>query len=262
MYVRRHVIAFTALVLALGGSAWAVARPASSSGVRICVTRTGQLHAAGASGSCRRGERSFVADGRGVRGPRGLRGQTGPQGLAGGAGVAGPQGDKGDQGPKGEQGLQGEQGVQGPIGPSSYAEFYALMPPDNAATVAAGSAVQFPRNGPQQGGIVSGAGNSDTSFVLPNVGTYRVAFSVSVTEPGQLELTLDSGAGAVALPYTVYGRATGTSEISGEALVTTTVANSDLSVVNPTGNSPALTITPAAGGTHAVAASLVIEQLS
>lgn len=41
----------------------------------------------------------------------------------------------------------------------------------------------------------------------------------------------------------------------------TTVANSVLSVINPSGESTALTITPLAGGTHADAASLVIEQI-
>ncbi len=128
------------------------------------------------------------------------------------------------------------------------------MPPDNAATVAPGSPVEFPQDGPHDGAIVR---SGSSTFVLPDIGTYRVAFSVSVTEPGQLELTLDS----TALDYTVYGRATGTSQIAGEALVTTTAANSTLSVVNPSGNSPALTITPLAGGTQASAASLVIEQL-
>jgi len=120
--------------------------------------------------------------------------------------------------------------------------------------VAAGSAVQFPQDGPQSGTIVR-AGAS--TFTLANAGTYRVAFSVSVTEAGQLELTLNGAP----LAYTVYGRATGTSEISGEALVTAPAA-SLLSVVNPAGNSPALTITPLAGGTHPSAASLIIEQLS
>lgn len=65
----------------------------------------------------------------------------------------------------------------------------------------------------------------------------------------------------MALPYTVYGRATGTSQIAGEALVTTTVLNSDISLINPSGESTALTITPLAGGVAAVAASLIIERL-
>jgi hypothetical protein len=167
----------------------------------------------------------------------------------------GPIGPKGD---KGDPGLQGNQGIPGPASPSAFAEFYALMPPDNSATVAAGSAVEFPNDGPNSGTI---ARTSASTFDLPAIGTYRVAFSVSVTEAGQLELALDSGTGAVELPYTVSGRATGTSQINGEALVTTTVIDSILSVENPTGNSTALTITPLAGGTHPVAATLVIERV-
>ncbi|HST32635.1 MAG TPA: hypothetical protein VLJ80_03840, partial [Solirubrobacteraceae bacterium] len=100
-----------------------------------------------------------------------------------------------------------------------------------------------------------------TEFVLSTVGTYRVSFSISANEPGQLVLALDSGGGMVEIPYTVFGRATGTSLITGEALITTTVANSALEVRNPAGNTPALTITPDAGGTHPAAATLVIQQL-
>jgi hypothetical protein len=143
---------------------------------------------------------------------------------------------------------------------AAYAEFYALMPSDNAATVGVGVPVQFPKNGPTNG-VIARLGSSSTEFVLPSVGTYRVAFSVSITEPGQLAIALDSGSGMAELPYTVYGRATGTSQISGEALVTTTVPNSPVEVRNPTGNTTALTITPIAGGTHAAVASIVIQQL-
>jgi hypothetical protein len=136
------------------------------------------------------------------------------------------------------------------------------MPPDNKVTVGAGIAVEFPRDGPTTGAITRREGSSTTEFVLPDIGTYRVAFSVSVTEAGQLVLGLDPGSGMVELPYTVYGRATGTSLISGEALVTTTGENSSLELRNPSGNSPALTITPLAGGTHSTVASIVIQQLS
>jgi hypothetical protein len=128
------------------------------------------------------------------------------------------------------------------------------MPPDNAATVAPGSAVDFPQDGPKNGAIVR---SGVSSFVLPDIGTYRVAFTVPVTEAGQLELTLNSAA----LSYTVYGRATGTSQIAGEALVNTTTVNSQIAVVNPAGESTALTITPLAGGTQPAIASVVIEQL-
>jgi hypothetical protein len=133
------------------------------------------------------------------------------------------------------------------------------MPPDNSATVAPGGAVAFPQDGPSSATIVR---IGVDTFLLPDIGTYRVAFSVSVSEAGQLVLTLGSGAGATELPYTVSGRATGTSLISGEFLIETTTINSVISLANPTGNSTALTITPLAGGTHPVAASLVIERLS
>jgi hypothetical protein len=82
-------------------------------------------------------------------------------------------------------------------------------------------------------------------------------FQVSVNEPGQLDLTLNS----LELPSTVVGRATGTNQIVGFSLVTTTAANSILTVRNPAGNSTALTITPLAGGTSSVSAHLVITQI-
>ena len=44
-------------------------------------------------------------------------------------------------------------------------------------------------------------------------------------------------------------------------LVINSAANSVLSIRNPTGNSTALTVTPSAGGTQAVSASLLIKQL-
>jgi hypothetical protein len=161
-------------------------------------------------------------------------------------------------GPSGAAGEAGPAGPEGSAGSPSFAEFYAVMPPDNATTVAAGSPVQFPRNGPVFGGI---ARLSPAEFQLPSIGTYSVDFSVSVTEPGQLVVALDSAGVVVELPYAVYGRATGTSQIAGDALVVTTVANSTVEIRNPAGNTPALTITPLAGGVQPVAASLVIQHL-
>ena len=82
-------------------------------------------------------------------------------------------------------------------------------------------------------------------------------FQVSVTEAGQLILTLNGQD----LAYTVVGRATGTSHIVGMALVTTAEVNSILTVRNPAGNAAALTVTPLAGGTRPVSAHLVITQI-
>ena len=133
------------------------------------------------------------------------------------------------------------------------------MPGDNPADVTPGAPVEFPRNGPSSGGI---AAPSATEFVLPDPGTYRVSFTVPVTQPGQLDMALDSGAGMEELPYTVYGRSAGASSIAGEALVSTTVPNELLELRNPAGSIAALTITPDAGGGLPSVASLIIQRLS
>jgi hypothetical protein len=129
------------------------------------------------------------------------------------------------------------------------------MPGDNSATVAAGTAVEFPQDGPTVGGGAP-TRSSATQFTLPATGTYRVQAQVSVTEPGQLQVALN-GAG---LPNTVVGRATGISQMVIDTLITAT-AGQLLSIINPTGNPAALTITPIAGGTHSVSATLVITFL-
>lgn len=154
-------------------------------------------------------------------------------------GPAGPRGPVGPQGPVGETGPVGPQGPAG--GVLNFADFYALMPPDNAATVAPGTDVSFPPDGPNSGSDIVRIGPD--SFNLAQIGTYQVLFQVGTTEAGQLILTLNGES----LEYTVVGRATGTSQIIGMALVTTTTINSVLTVRNPAGNAAALTITPVAG---------------
>lgn len=166
--------------------------------------------------------------------------------------------------PQGAQGIPGTTGPQGPQGPVGglldFADFYALMPKDNATTVAIGGNVDFPQNGLSSGtGLI--ARTSSNTFSLTNIGIYQVLFQVSVDEAGQLVITLDSGGGPIELDYTVVGRATGTSEIVGMALVQTTAASSILSISNPSGNSTALTITPLAGGKAPVSAHLIITQI-
>jgi len=153
-------------------------------------------------------------------------------------------------GPTGATGATGAAG-----GVLNYADFYALMPPDNAATVAPGTDVSFPQDGPNSGGGISRT--SANSFSLGFIGTYEILFQVGVNEAGQLLLTLNGDP----LEYTVVGRATGTSQIIGMAIVTTTSINSILTVRNPADNATALTITPSAGGTQPVSAHLVIIQL-
>ena len=130
------------------------------------------------------------------------------------------------------------------------------MPGDNSATVGAGVDVEFPNDGPFIGSDITRLGPS--TFNLAAIGIYQVLFQVSVTEAGQLEVALNSAP----LPYTIVGRATGTSQIYGVCLVQTFITNSTLSIRNPVGNSTALTITPLAGGVDPVSAHLTITRLA
>ncbi len=166
-------------------------------------------------------------------------------GIPGAAGIGGLPG---------AAGLPGVPGIPGVTAVLDLSDFYALMPGDNAAPVGANVAVQFPQNGPSTG-IITRLGPS--TFLLPSIGTYLVLFQVSVTEAGQLMLRLNGGLVA----NSVVGRATGTDQIIGMSLVTTSAPGSVLDVINPPGNSPALTITPNAGGTHAVSAHLSIIRI-
>jgi len=205
---------------------------------------TGATGAAGAPGAT-------GADG--ATGATGAAGTPGAAGATGADGATGAAGTPGAAGVTGADGATGATGATGPIGPEQFAEFFALAPPDNAATVSIGGAVDFPQDGPEDGNIQR---LSQDAFVLPDIGVYRVSFVVPVSEAGQLQLTLDG----TPLAYTLVGRATGTSQISGESLVQTTTANAVIQVVNFTSSS-ALTITPLAGGTAPAASTLIVEQL-
>ena len=129
------------------------------------------------------------------------------------------------------------------------------MPTDNQDPIAAGEDVAFPRNGLISSTNFTRVG--DNSFLLADPGVYQVQFVASVTEPGQLVLTLNGAE----LPYTVAGRSSGDSQIVGTALVETTAADSVLTVRNPEGAANAITLTPTAGGTEPVSAQLIITQL-
>jgi hypothetical protein len=166
---------------------------------------------------------------------------NGKDGLDGATGAIGPQG------PMGETGATGSSWIL------AFGYFYALMPSDNAATVAPGMPVLFPRDGAASGII----GVTDSEFLLPTIGVYEVFWQVSVSEAGQLVLALDG----VEQLHTVAGRATGTSQITNTVLLVTTTENSLLTLQNPAGNPAALTITPLAGGARAVSASLIIKKI-
>jgi hypothetical protein len=170
--------------------------------------------------------------------------------------VTGATGPQGLQGVTGSTGSAGATGATGAAGTTAFAEFLALMPPNNAATVAPGTAVSFPRDGPQDGSAqITRAGVA--TFNLTAVGTYQVSFQVPVHPPGQLVVRLNG----TELAPTVVGLAGGTSQIVGDLLVKTTTANSVLEIVNPAADSTALTVAPVAGGAVPVSATLVIRRL-
>ena len=216
---------------------------------------TGPAGAAGPIGLTGLTGAAGPAGAAGAIGPAGAAGATGPIGLTGLTGPTGAAGSAGATGPIGLTGLTGATGAAGSSGILGFADFFALMPPDNSATVGIGTDVSFPQDGPSSGGAI--ARTSASVFNLAAIGTYQVVFQVSVDEAGQLTLTLNGSD----LAYTVIGRATGTSQIVGLSLVTTTAANSLLTVRNPAGNSTALTITPLAGGTRPVSAHLLITRI-
>jgi hypothetical protein len=115
--------------------------------------------------------------------------------------------------------------------------------------------MDFPNVGP----AAVGTGITRTSagnYQLAVVGTYEVSWQISITEPGQLELSLNG----TPVPNSTVGRATGTNQIIGNTVVTTTSINTALSVTNPGGS--AITPTPDAGGATAVSATLVIKRLA
>ena len=191
-------------------------------------------------------------DCKGITGPTGPTGATGPEG--------GPTGDTGDTGPTGATGSSGPTGSTGATGASgttiAFAFFYGNSPPDYAATIAADSALDFPNTGSTSGPTITRL--SVGQFNLSEIGSYEVFWQASVTEPGQLMLRINN----IIQSQTVSSRSTGTSLIINDVIITTTVINSILEVINPPGNTPALTITPSDGQlTHAPATSLVIKKL-
>lgn len=157
-------------------------------------------------------------------------------------------------------------------GPNIAASFFGTttgtgsLGNDYAGTVAQRTAagtgrLPFPRNGVSVP-LVNGITRIDaSSFNLASVGSYSVEWSVQTTEVGQWQIELNG----LALDNTVLvdqNPTAGGHPMSGSFLITTSVANSVLAIINPTGNSTALTITPADGAeTHANSPTLNIAFL-
>jgi len=199
--------------------------------------------------SCERGERGYTGK-TGLTGPTGLTGVTG---LTGPIGVTGPIGPIGLIGLTGLTGLNGPTGLTGPTGQSgifSAADFYLITP---SPTIAPGTAINFSIDGPIFGPDITRIDSSQ--FNLASIGIYQVFFQASITEPGQLSVALND------IPISIVGRATGTNQITSLSLLQTTTINTILTIVNPIGETTALTLTPFAGGINQVSAHLVITRI-
>lgn len=202
-----------------------------------------------------------IAGPQGPQGPQGIAGLQGPQGIAGPqgeTGPVGPTGATGATGPKGPVGLTGPTGPQGPVGPAGsflgYADFYALMPADNAVAIAPGEDVAFPEQ--SFIGSTSITRTTDSSFTFTEAGIYLVLFNAAVSEAAQLVLTVDG----TELSYTVSGTDSPLSQITGLSVISAG-ENSVLTVSNPASATASVTLTPSAGGASAVSAHLTIIRL-
>lgn len=203
---------------------------------------------------------------QGIPGPDGAIGPTGPQGVAGATGAVGPTGPTGATGatgavgPTGPQGVAGPTGATGAVGPtgpaggiSEYASFYALAPNDNPTAIAQNTAVGFPNSSASTTGITR---LTNSTFNLADTGTYLIMFKVNTNTAGQLGVAVN---GAVQ-PNATFGNAADNGIIEGKTIITTTAANTVLSIVNPIAT--AVTVTPSAGGTEATVSDLTIIKLA
>ena len=209
---------------------------------------------------------------QGIPGPNGAIGPTGPQGVPGAVGATGAIGPTGPQGPQGvagatgavgptgPQGVAGATGATGAVGPtgpaggiSEYASFYALAPNDNPTAIAQNTAVEFPNTSASTTGITR---LTNSTFNLADTGTYLIMFKVNTNTAGQLGIAVN---GAVQ-PNATFGNAADDGIIEGKTIITTTAANTVLSIVNPIAT--VVTVTPSAGGTQATVSDLTIIKLA
>ena len=191
---------------------------------------------------------------QGIPGPDGAIGPTGPQGVPGAAGATGAVGPTGPQGATGATGATGAVGPTGPAGGiSEYASFYALAPNDNPTAIAQNTAVEFPNTTASTTGITR---LTNSTFNLADTGTYLIMFKVNTNTAGQLGIAVN---GAVQ-PNATFGNAADDGIIEGKTIITTTAANTVLSIVNPI--TTAVTVTPSAGGTEATVSDLTIIKLA
>ena len=150
-------------------------------------------------------------------------------------------------------------GTRGPIGLTgiiNYAEFYDLSTVGDVS-IPIGSNVPFSLNASTNNVIIRNTSNSTSEFVLPNIATYNVNYSVPTsTNSGQLAIKLNTSI----LNYTVTGSAISEGR-QGTFLITTTSANQKISVSN-VGPSAYVIPNTAGGGALPISRNLLILQIT
>lgn len=141
-------------------------------------------------------------------------------------------------------------------GLAAYGSFYATMPSDNPGPIAPGFAMAFPSDGPALGGI---ARISSSAFNIPLAGTYEINWYAMPSSVNQFMLRVN---GAEQL-NTAIGSGNTNVNMTGSVFITTTVANSVIELINPSGNVGDATLrsTPLGGQVQPYSAWLTIKKL-
>jgi hypothetical protein len=226
--------------------------PKGEDGATGATGETGQTGAQGSAGPV------------GAEGPKGQPGITGADGATGSPGPSGPQGVAGPAGPPGPAGPAGAQGPAGPAGADGstalldYGLFYSER---GDREYYPGNAVAFPYTRTTTAGVYA-PGLPDW-FVLRNAGTYRVTYSIPVSElGGQFVVSINQ----VELPYTMTGLppssvpGTGGGTITGQTLVEVE-DNAVLQIKNPTASDRVVVGDGQSGGAGFTRATLLIERI-
>jgi BclA C-terminal domain/Collagen triple helix repeat (20 copies) len=236
------------------------AGPAGSAGATGATGAAGPTGSTGPTGPTGATGATGATGGQGLQGVQGTAGAAGPQGTAGSTGPVGPTGPAGaigaagPTGPTGATGAVGPAGATGPAGPAGGLAEYAYVYNLDGESVAIEAAINFDANGVMTTGITHAPGNAGIQVV--NAGDYKVSFSVSGTEPGQMALFRNG----VVVDGATYGSGAGTQQDTGQVIVRAG-AGDVLSVRNHS-SAAAVTLQTPSGGTQANAdASILIEKI-
>lgn len=185
--------------------------------------------------------------------------------LLGIAGTAGINSGSGAVGLVDAEGAQTNSGGATGLGLTTFANYYSTADDD----ILSAGAIPFASAGPVAGISRSSVG-TDINFVLPAIGTYEITWFATLLRAatGNIQLSLynstDNGTTFTAIGgQTVAGAAFDTTlqaylQVFGTALVTTTVANTQIQVRNTSG----VTVTPVASAAGSLTAGLTIKRIA